>query len=376
MSDRDYYEILSVSKDASKDEIKKAYRKLAIKYHPDKNKGDQAAEEKFKEATEAYEVLVDEEKKAAYDRFGKAGVSSAGGQGGFGSRAYTDFSDIFGDFGDIFSELFGGGGGGMGGGGRRRSNRGADLRYNLAISLEDAASGKEVKIEIPRNESCSECSGSGAARGSTPTQCDMCGGMGQVRRTQGFFSVASTCPKCNGGGQFIKNPCNTCRGSGVREKRRTLHIKIPAGVESGSRLKVSGEGEAGPNGGPQGDLYVITQIRQSELFERQGNDLIVQANIPITTGILGGSIDVPTIDGKKARMKIPAKTESGQLFRLKGKGMPYVGGYGKGDQHVIIKLKNPKKLNKTARKLVEDLEQELIKEGDHNTVYTRINQDD
>ena len=374
MSDRDYYEILGVSKNATQDEIKKAYRKLAIKYHPDKNRGDSTAEEKFKEATEAYEVLADEQKRAAYDRFGKAGVEGAAGGGqGFGSRAYTDFSDIFGEFGDIFSELFGGGG--MGGGGRRQRNRGADLRYNLEISLEDAALGKEVKIEIPRNETCAVCHGSGAAPGSSPSECDMCGGMGQVRRTQGFFSVATTCPKCGGRGQVISKPCSSCRGSGVEEKRRTLNIKVPPGVESGSRLKVNGEGEAGPNGGPHGDLYVIIHVKRHPVFERQGNDLIIQANIPITVGILGGQIDVPTIDGKKARMKIPPGTESGQLFRLKGKGMPYVGGYGKGDQHVVIKLKNPKKLSRSAKKLLEDLHRELERESLLKTGFSRINAD-
>ncbi|MCB1172618.1 MAG: molecular chaperone DnaJ [Leptospiraceae bacterium] len=371
MADQDYYQILGVGKGASRDEIKKAYRKLAIKYHPDKNKGDAAAEEKFKEATEAYEVLVDDEKKAAYDRFGKAGVQGAAGGGGFGSRAYTDFSDIFSDFGDVFSELFGG----SMGGGRRRSNRGADLRYNLDISLEDAASGKEVKVEIPRNESCSDCGGSGAAPGSRPDACDMCGGMGQVRRTQGFFSVASTCPKCHGQGQIISKPCPSCRGAGVTEKRRTLHIKIPPGVESGSRLKVSGEGEAGPQGGPKGDLYVITHIKPHALFERQGNELIVQANIPLTMGILGGQIDVPTIDGKKARMKIPPGTSSGQHFRLKGKGMPYVGGYGKGDQHIVIKLKTPRNLSKEAKNLVEALDKEIQKSGEYEPEYSRINLD-
>ncbi len=363
MADRDYYEVLGVAKGASKEDIKKGYRKMAIKYHPDKNRGDTAAEEKFKEATEAYEVLSDDQKRQMYDQFGKAGVGQGmgGGPGGFGQRAYTDFSDIFGDLGDVFSEFFGGnfGGGGFGGGRRGGARRGSDLRYNLELSLEDAALGKEVKLEIPKQDTCEVCDGTGAKKGSSPVTCETCGGIGQVRRTQGFFSVTTTCPSCQGRGQIIKDPCEACNGSGVTEKRRTLHIKIPAGVESGSRLKVASEGEAGPNGGPHGDLYVVTHIKGHEVFERQGNDLVVQANLPVTTGLLGGEIEVPTIDGKKVRMKIPAGTESGQIFRLKGKGMPYMGGYGKGDQHVLINLKIPKNLSKKAKQLIADLQDEL-----------------
>ncbi|MCT8334275.1 MULTISPECIES: molecular chaperone DnaJ [Leptospira] len=359
MSDRGYYEVLGVSKGASDDEIKSAYRKLAIKYHPDKNKGDKEAEEKFKEATEAYEVLRDAQKRAAYDQFGKAGVN-AGAGGGYGAGAYTDFSDIFGDFGDIFSEFFGGGGGGGSRGGGRRSGpqRGSDLRYNLEVSLEDAALGKEYKIEIPRLETCVDCSGSGASKGSSPTVCPDCSGTGQVRRTQGFFSVTTTCPRCKGKGKVISNPCKTCKGEGLTEKRRTIHIKIPAGVESGSRLKVSGEGESGPNGGPSGDLYVVTHIKKHPTFERQGNDLIVQKTISLSMACLGGEIEVPSIDGKTINLKIPEGTESGQIFRLKGHGIPYLGSYGKGDQHVIIKVEIPKKLSKKQRELMEEFARE------------------
>lgn len=370
MSDRDYYEILGIDRGADKDEIKKAYRKLAIKYHPDKNRNNPEAEEKFKEATEAYEVLSDDEKRQTYDRFGKAGVS---GQGGFGNRAYTDFSDIFGDIGDIFSEFFGGSFAG-GGGGRpqeRGYRRGSDLRYNLEISLEDAATGKEVKIEIPRMESCSICNGTGAEGGKVQT-CTVCHGYGQVRRTQGFFSISTTCPQCNGRGQTIVNPCKKCSGKGLEEKRRTLNIKIPPGVESGSRLKVSGEGEVGPGGGPHGDLYVVTHIKLHEIFERQGNDLVIQANIPVTMAILGGEIEVPTIDGKKLKMKVTAGTESGQIFRLKGKGMPYVHGYGKGDQHVIIKINTPRNLSPRGVELVEELKRELEKSGDNESLFSKI----
>ncbi len=358
MSDRDYYEILGVQKGASKEEIKKAYRKLAIQFHPDKNKGNPESEEKFKEATEAYEVLSDEEKRKAYDMYGKAGVGAGGP--GFGYRAYTDFSDIFGDIGDIFSEFFGGGGGpGYGGGRRGGVRRGADLRYNIEISLEDAAMGKDIKVEIPRQEPCETCSGTGAEPGSGPTTCTLCQGSGHVRRTQGFFSITTNCPQCHGTGRIIRNPCKTCKGSGTTEKKRTLHIKIPAGVESGSRLKVSGEGEAGPNGGTRGDLYVVTHIKKHNTFEREGNDLIVEMKVPVTTAILGGEIDVPTIDSKHVKMKVPPGTDSGQIFRLKGKGMPYMGGYGTGDQHVIIRVDIPKNISRKAKELVQELSREL-----------------
>ncbi|PJZ78375.1 molecular chaperone DnaJ [Leptospira neocaledonica] len=358
MSDKSYYDILGVSKSATDEEIKSAYRKLAIKYHPDKNQGDKAAEDKFKEATEAYEVLRDANKRRMYDQYGKAGVG-AGAQGGFGGGAYTDFSDIFGDFGDIFGDFFGGGRG-AGGGGSRRSGpqRGSDLRYNLEVSLEDAALGREYKIEIPRLETCVDCGGSGANKGSTPSTCPDCGGSGQIRRTQGFFSVATTCGTCRGKGTIISNPCKTCHGQGLVEKRRTINIKIPPGIESGSRLKVSGEGEAGPNGGPHGDLYVVTHIKKHELFERQANDLILNKKISLTQAILGGDIEVPTIDGKKVKMKIPEGTESGQVFRLKGHGIPYLGGYGKGDQHVIVRIEIPKKLTRRQRELIEEFARE------------------
>lgn len=356
MAEKSYYEILGVVKGASDDEIKSAYRKLAIKYHPDKNKGNKEAEEKFKEATEAYEVLRDPQKKQAYDQFGKAGVNAGGyGQGGFGQGAYTDFSDIFGNFEDVFEGFFGGGGRSRGRGG---AQRGSDLRYNLEISLEDAALGKEVKIEVPRNETCTDCSGSGAAKGSTPTTCPDCGGAGQVRRAQGFFSVTTTCPRCSGRGKIVKDPCKTCRGQGLVEKRRTINIKIPAGVENGSRLKVNGEGEAGPNGGPHGDLYVVTQVRKHKVFERNGSDLVIVKGISLAMACLGGEIEIPTIDGKTISLKIPEGTESGQVFRMKGLGIPYLGAYGKGDQHVIVKIEIPKKLNKRQRELMEEFAKE------------------
>lgn len=355
MAEKSYYEILGVSKGASDDEIKSAYRKLAIKYHPDKNKGNKEAEDKFKEATEAYEILRDPQKRSAYDQFGKAGVNAgAGGYGGgFGQGAYTDFSDIFGNFEDIFEGFFGGRRGRGG-----HVHRGSDLRYNLEISLEDAAMGKEVKIEVPRNETCSDCNGTGAAKGTTPSTCPDCGGTGQIRRAQGFFSVTSTCGRCGGRGKIVTNPCKTCHGQGLVEKRRTINIKIPPGVENGSRLKVSGEGEAGPNGGPHGDLYVVTQVRKHPVFERNGSDLIVVKNISISLACLGGEIDVPTIEGKTISLKIPEGTESGQIFRMKGLGIPYIGAYGKGDQHVVVKVTIPKKLSKRQKELLEEFARE------------------
>lgn len=370
MADRDYYEVLGVARNSSKEDIKKAYRKLAIQFHPDKNKGDKGAEEKFKEATEAYEVLSDDQKRAAYDQFGKAGVSGQGGPG-FGYKAYTDFSDIFGDIGDIFSEFFGAQGF-QGGRGRGGSRRGSDLRYNVEITLEDAAQGKDLKIEIPRQETCDECSGSGAKKGTQATVCPLCQGAGQVRRTQGFFSVTTTCPQCQGQGRVIANPCGGCSGSGLVERKRTLNIKIPAGVESGSRLKISGEGEAGPNGGTRGDLYVVTHIKRHSVFEREGNDLILEAPVPVTTAMLGGEIEVPTIDGKAVKMKIPAGTESGQIFRLKEKGMPYMGGYGKGDQHVVIQVRIPKNLSKKAKELSQELAKELTEASYGESVFSRL----
>ncbi len=368
MADRDYYEVLGVAKSATKEEIKKAYRKLAIQFHPDKNKGDKGAEEKFKEATEAYEVLSDDQKRAAYDQYGKAGVGQGGP--GFGYKAYTDFSDIFGDIGDIFSEFFGGGAGFQGGRGRAR--RGSDLRYNVEISLEEAASGKEIKIEIPRQEACDDCGGSGAKKGTQASICPLCQGAGQVRRTQGFFSVTTTCPQCQGQGRVIASPCGSCQGSGLVEKKRTLNIKIPAGVESGSRLKISGEGEAGPHGAGRGDLYVVTHIKRHPVFEREGNDLILEAPLPVTLAMLGGEIDVPTIDGKTVKMKIPPGTESGQIFRLKERGMPYMGGYGKGDQHVVIQVKIPKNMSKKARELAQELNKELTEASYGESVFSRL----
>ncbi len=351
MSKRDYYEVLGVSKNAADDEIKQAYRKLALKYHPDKNKGDKASEEKFKEATEAYEILRDPKKRAAYDKFGHEGIS---GFDGFGRGAYTDFSDIFGDFdlGDIFEGFFGSSMGGRGG--RKKARRGSDLQYDMSISLEEAASGKEVQIEIPRNETCDSCNGSGSASGSKPSVCPVCNGTGQVRQTQGFFSITQTCPKCRGKGKVITSPCKTCGGSGLKVKKRIITVKIPAGVESGSRLKITGEGEQGPNGGTRGDLYVVIHVKKHSAFDRQGNDIIGVVDISFPMACLGGEIEVPTISGSTARMKIPPGTENGQVFRLKGNGIPYLGSYGKGDHLVKINISVPKKLTPRQKELLKE----------------------
>ena len=352
MAKRDYYEILGVSKNATEQDIKQSYRKLALKYHPDKNKGNKEAEDKFKEATEAYEVLSDSKKRASYDRFGHEGVS---GVDGFGRRAYSDFSDIFGDFdlGDIFEGFFGSAFSGRNGR-SRRTRRGSDIQYDLEISLEEAASGKEAQIKVPRHESCEKCSGTGSKAGTKPAVCPVCNGTGQIRQTQGFFSITQTCYKCKGEGKIISSPCKACSGTGLQVHKRTITVKIPAGVESGSRLKISGEGEQGPNSGTRGDLYVVIHVSKHEFFERHGNDIVSVIDISFPMVCLGGEIEVPTISGSKAKMKIPPGTENGQIFRLKGNGVPYLGSYGKGDQLVKINIMVPKKLTPRQRELLKE----------------------
>ncbi len=352
MAKRDYYEVLGVSKNASEQDLKQAYRKLALKYHPDKNKGDAEAEEKFKEATEAYEVLRDPKKRASYDKFGHEGV---GGFEGFGRTAYTDFADIFedlGGFGDIFGSFFGQNFNRQQRG--QRARRGSDIQYDLTITLEDAASGKEVQIEIPRNETCETCGGTGSKSGTKPSVCPVCNGAGQIRQTQGFFSISQTCPRCRGEGQIVTSPCKSCNGSGLQMRKRTITVKVPAGVESGSRLKISGEGEQGPNGGPAGDLYVVMHVRKHDIFERHGNDILGVVSISFALACVGGEIEVPTITGGKAKMKIPSGTENGQVFRLKGNGIPYLGSYGRGDQLVKINVAVPKKLSQKQRELLKE----------------------
>lgn len=356
MSKRDYYEILGVSRTASDAEIKTAYRKLAIQHHPDKNPDNKEAEDKFKEAAEAYSVLSDQQKRASYDRFGHAGVGSGAGSGFGGGQGagFSNIEDIFDLFG--FGDVFGGGGGRGGRGGSRTSaRRGDDLRYDLEITLEEAATGKEEKLSIPRLETCDECEGKGAEKGSEPEACITCGGSGQSRYQQGFFSVMRTCPNCSGTGKIIKNPCKNCHGAGRVEKEKTLEIKIPAGVETGSRLRVTGEGEAGASGGPSGDLYVVIHVAEHELFERQGANLYVAHPITFAQAALGAEIKVKTLDGSEEDLKIPAGTQTGTVFRVKNQGMPALGGRGKGDMFVAVTIITPKTLTKEQRKLLEQL---------------------
>ena len=343
MAKRDYYEILGVAKTASDAEIKKAYRALAIQHHPDKNPDDPHAEEKFKEAAEAYAVLSDADKRASYDRFGhQAGAQGAGFDPGFSN--IEDIFDMFG-FGDMFGQRQ-----------TRRTTvqRGSDLRYDLEISLEEAATGKDEKLRIPRLEKCDECNGSGAEKGTAAETCITCAGSGQTRYQQGFFSVMRTCPNCSGQGRIIKSPCKSCRGQGRVEKEKTIEIKIPAGVETGSRLRVSGEGEGGVNGGPAGDLFVVLHVAEHERFERQGSNLY--SAVPITFGqaALGAEIKVQTLDGEE-ELKIPAGTQTGTVFRIKSQGMPALGGRGRGDLFVAVTLITPKTLTKEQRKLFEQL---------------------
>lgn len=350
MSKRDYYEVLGVSRTATDGEIKSAYRKLAVQFHPDKNPGDAAAEEKFKEAAEAYSVLSDQQKRGAYDRFGHAG-SNGQGFGGFDGAGFSNIEDIFDLFG--FGDMFTSGGRG-GRGGRTNVQRGADLRYDLEITLEEAASGKDQPLRIPRLEKCEECDGKGAEKGTEPEACITCGGSGQTRYQQGFFSVMRTCPNCAGKGQIIKTPCKGCRGAGRIEKEKTLEIRIPAGVETGSRLRVNGEGESGVNGGPTGDLYVVLHVAEHDTFERQGANLYASVPISFAQAALGAEIKVRTLDGEE-QLKIPAGTQTGTVFRIKSQGMPALGGRGKGDLFIAATVVTPKSLSKEQRKLLEQL---------------------
>ena len=357
---KDFYEILGVNRDASDEDIKKSYRKLAMKYHPDRNPDSKDSEEKFKEAKEAYEILSEPEKRRAYDAYGHAGVNPhmGGGQGGEG---FGGFSEAF---GDIFGEIFGGrGGAGRGG---QQVYRGADLRYNMDITLEQAARGTETKIRIPTLDDCETCKGTGAKPGTTAKTCQTCNGQGQVRMQQGFFSIQQTCPTCHGTGKVIPEPCTACNGAGRVKKHKTLSVKIPSGVDDGDRIRLSGEGEAGVNGGPPGDLYVVVQLKPHAVFQREGADLHCEMPITFTVAALGGEIHIPTLDGE-AKIKIPAETQSGQVFRLRGKGIRPVRQTSSGDLMCHVVVETPVRLTDRQKELLRELEEINKTDGDkHN----------
>ncbi len=358
---RDYYEILGVTRDASQDDIRKAYLNLARKYHPDKTGGDKEGEKKLKEINEAYDTLKNPEKRSQYDAFGSSGQAAGfggGGTGGFGSGfsgfGGGDAGGFEAPFDDFFDVLFGRGGGGRG---RRRAARpGADLEYRVTIGLKEAAQGCQKKVRFNRRENCPECNGTGAAKGSQPVTCPDCQGMGQVRRSQGFFSIAQTCPRCRGAGTTVSDPCGRCSGSGSVQVEREIKVDLPAGIDSGQRLRVSGEGEPGEQGGPRGDLYILVQVEPHKIFEREGNNLHCEVPISVTQAILGDKIRVPTLTGE-ADLKIPAGTQPGTQFRLRGLGIPDVHGYHKGDQIVEIQVEIPTKLSKEQRELIEQFQE-------------------
>jgi molecular chaperone DnaJ len=350
---RDYYEVLGVQKNASKDDIKKAYRKLAIQYHPDKNPGNKEAEEKFKEATEAYEVLADDQKKAAYDQFGFAGVEGMGGSGQDYSQVFRGFEDIFGDFSDIFGSFFGGSRGFRGSGGQGGGRQGANLRYDIEIPFKDAVFGSKVEIQYSHNESCPTCKGSGAANGAGKKTCPTCQGSGQVRHSQGFFSVASTCHTCGGEGYVIEQPCRECGGSGAQKKRQKIMVTIPAGVENGRRVVIPKQGDAGPNGGPAGDLYVFIRIKPHEYFERQDLDLYCAVPISVSQAALGADIHVTTLDNKTIKVKVPAGIQNGKMLRIRDEGVP-TGGH-RGNLYIKLMIRIPEKLSRRGRELMEEL---------------------
>jgi molecular chaperone DnaJ len=357
MAKRDYYEVLGVSKSASADEIKKAYRRLAMKHHPDRNKDDDAAEVRFKEAKEAYEVLKDSEKRAAYDRFGHDGVRGAGGgPGGFGAEGFGDI------FGDVFGDIFGGGRRGAG----PQVFRGADLGYELRLDLEKAVAGDNITIEVPTQVACDTCNGSGAKKGSDPVKCSTCGGVGQVRMQQGFFSIQQTCPACKGAGTTIADPCNDCHGRGRVRKTRALAVKVPAGVDDGDRIRLSGEGEAGRNGGPAGDLYVEIRVNPHKIFERDGSNLSCEVPVSIAAATLGGEVELPTLDGTVA-LKVPAGTQSGKVFRLRGKGVRTVRDARVGDLFAQVAVETPVHLTAEQKELLERFDASLQSGGERHS---------
>ncbi|EEW58756.1 Chaperone protein DnaJ [Tritonibacter mobilis] len=359
MSKRDYYEVLGVSKGASADEIKKGFRKKAKELHPDRNADNPDAEAQFKEANEAYDVLKDPERKAAYDRYGHAAFENGMGGGGGGRAGGHPGGDFSSAFSDVFDDLFGdfmGGGGGRGSA-RQRATRGADLRYNLRLSLEEAFAGLHKTINVPTSVSCTSCDGTGAEGGAEPTTCPTCSGMGKVRAQQGFFTVERTCPTCSGLGQMIKNPCKTCHGHGRVEKDRSLSVNIPAGVETGTRIRLAGEGEAGLRGGPPGDLYIFIEVARHELFEREGNNLHCRVPVSMAKAALGGAIEVPTIDGGRGRVQIPEGSQSGRQMRLRGKGMPALRGGGTGDMFIELAVETPVNLTPRQKEILKEFDE-------------------
>ena len=364
MSKQDYYELLGVGKSASADDLKKAYRKAAMQFHPDRNPGDKAAEHKFKEVSEAYEILKDEQKRAAYDRFGHTAFENGrgGGAGGFANGAAGfDFSGS--GFADIFDEMFGEFMGGRRGGGGQARGRGADLRYNMEISLDDAFHGKQATIRVPTSAPCDDCQGTGGEKGSQPITCPACHGHGRVRATQGFFTVERTCQTCGGGGRVIEKPCKTCHGQGRVAKEKNLQVSIPAGVEDGTRIRLAGEGEAGMRGAPAGDLYIFLSVKPHRLFQRDGADIHCRVPIPMAKAVLGGQIEIPTVDGSSAKVGIPGGAQSGQQFRLKGKGMSVLRSPARGDMYVEIVVETPVHLTKKQKELMEQFAAESEKSG-------------
>ena len=368
MAKRDYYEVLGVPKNATDDDIKKAYRKLAMKYHPDRNQGDEAkkAEEKFKEAKEAYEMLSDAQKRAAYDQFGHAGVdpSSGMGRGGAGPEGFSGFAEAF---GDIFGDIFGGNAGGRrAGAGGQQVFRGNDLSYAMEITLEEAALGKDTQIRIPTWDTCETCRGTGAKPGTSPKTCSTCNGAGAVHMRQGFFSIQQTCPACQGAGKVIPDPCTSCNGAGRIKRQKTLEVKIPAGINEGMRIRSSGNGEPGANGGPPGDLYIEIRIKPHDIFERDGDDLHCKVPVGMVTAALGGTIEVPTL-GTKAEIELPEGTQHGKTFRLRGKGVKGLRSSYPGDLYVHITVETPVKLTDAQRKLLRELDESFRKAGDRHS---------